>query len=182
MSSREQQREDARQARYEHEEARAVLAAERAPERVIVLDPGERVGWARMEIDREARAYTFLGWGVTPLKPMALALYRQLPNYDTVVYETWRLRPKAARTLIGNDMLAPQFIGMVRLLAWVHDVQLVPREPKQKFPAIAAMPDSVSALMVESTEEHDKDAIQLGFSYIMTLGGHQWTHLNPTED
>jgi hypothetical protein len=139
--------------------------------RVLAIDPGERVGWAHGTI--EDHALTVTGQGVTALKDFALTLAERIGEYDLVVYETWRLRADVARKMIGNDFQPSQLIGMIRLLAWQHPkVRLVTYGPNVKTTAIKIIESGdlpVCADILErkavSSEEHDKDALDLLFYY-----------------
>lgn len=123
------------------------------------MDPGERVGWARAEIfDGKMEN---VSCGVTPLKDFAIKLYESAPNYHTLAYETWRLRPDVARKFIGNDFQPVQIIGMIRLLGWVHGIRLQSIEPNMKTTGEKVMNDELRALKELQIEEHSKDAIDL---------------------
>ncbi len=111
------------------------------PERVLVIDPGERVGYcvARISnddpVDGEFAPDTIVieSHGITDLKTFALALPEALSKYDTVVVETWRLQAGREREFIGSEFLPVQLIGMIRLLCWQNpDVKLVWQSPARK--------------------------------------------------
>lgn len=107
--------------------------------RVIAIDPGEKVGWARCEVSATGRC-TKLVHGITPLKDMALALVKKFDQYDVVVVETWRLSAVHAKHLVGSSMPTVQFVGMVRLLGWLHpDVKMVWQDPRVKKTAVKTM-------------------------------------------
>jgi hypothetical protein len=55
-------------------------------ERILVVDPGERVGWAHANITSNGVEVT--GHGITPLKDFALKLHEVAGNYDTIIYES----------------------------------------------------------------------------------------------
>lgn len=108
--------------------------------RVLALDPGDRVGWARVDIDEETGEWSNLRHGITELKPMALAVDRALAvgdgweqadddlnaiGYDVVVCEEWKLYASHAKTMIGSEIPSAQFIGMVKLACWKAGVPLV---------------------------------------------------------
>lgn len=85
--------------------------------RVLALDPGERVGWARADVGPDG-AWTHMRHGITALRDMALSLTTRLDHYDVVVMEDWRLYPHMAKTMVGSSFPSVQFVGMVRLLCW----------------------------------------------------------------
>jgi hypothetical protein len=103
--------------------------------RVLVLDPGERVGWASAVVTPWAYdapggepRLDVTGHGIAYLKDMAVAVYNALvldEKYDVVVFEQWRLTAKGARVSVGSEMESSQFIGMVRLACWVAGVKIV---------------------------------------------------------
>jgi hypothetical protein len=149
--------------------------------RVLALDPGERVGWATGWIEDGVRllgddgvetvvADTKLlrvdNHGISFLKDMALKVFEVAKDYDVIVYETWRLRPNKAKAFIGSDFPSVQFIGMVRLAAWVSGTKLVSQGPSVKHTAEkyarAHLPDVAARLdkMPKAHDDgHDGDAL-----------------------
>ena len=131
-------------------------------ERVLVLDPGDRVGWARAVIEDGVILSGSLVQGVTPLKDFAVKLGVVFDDYETVAYEHFHLRPDKAKSLIGNDFQVVQFIGIVRYLSWIHPkVQIRQISPNMKGTGRKVMPDWMRSRIPLSTEEHDKDALDL---------------------
>jgi hypothetical protein len=117
------------------------------------------------------------GHGITPLKDMALALAKNIGKYDTVIYETWRLYAHKAKYLIGGDMQSSQFIGMVRLLAWLNpSVKLVSQGAncmttgdKVATPAIREI---LNNLPKSHDESHDGSALRhLSYYYFQKYVG-----------
>src|SRR5690242_8713487 len=109
--------------------------------RVLALDPGDRVGWARADIADDG-TWSNLQHGIEDLKPMALRVNSALvpeyiydedcgrvlcgpPGYDVVVCERWALYPTHAKVMIGSEIPSAQFIGMVKLSCWLAGVPLV---------------------------------------------------------
>jgi hypothetical protein len=128
--------------------------------RVLVIDPGERTGWASALI-RDGEIVE-VDQGVHPLKDFALGLADGIHKYDTVVYETWRLFEDKAKDFIGNDFQPVQLIGMIRLLCWLNPtIEVVTKPPKCKSYGRTVMPEILSRRLEHSTEEHDKDALDL---------------------
>lgn len=115
--------------------------------RVLAIDPGERVGWAHGEIVvPDPRSITqffphlvLTGHGITPYKDFALKLHGVAGDYDVIVYETFRLQASKAKELIGDDFPTVQFIGMVRLCAWLASTKLQYQGPAIKETAIRSM-------------------------------------------
>lgn len=147
--------------------------------RVLAMDPGERVGWATgwIELPGDSTPHdhevseptlTIDTHGISFLKDMALKLHTVAQEYDVIVYETWRLRADKARSFIGSEFLSSQFIGMVRLCAWLSPhTTLVPQGPGTKKTAdkyIAAhQPDiqrRLDALPKNHDDGHDGDALR----------------------
>lgn len=95
--------------------------------RVLALDPGDSVGWARADIAADG-TWTDLRHGITPLKEMALnvdAKVAVLHCYDTVICERWALFATHAKRLIGSEIPSAQFIGAVKLSCWKSGTPLV---------------------------------------------------------
>jgi len=131
-------------------------------ERVLVVDPGDRTGWARCVIEHGVITPDSVVHGVHPLKDFALKLAESITNYDHVVYETWRLRPDMAKKMIGNDFQPSQLIGMVRLLCWQNPtIRLHSLGPNTKTTGHKVMPDFIRERLQHCSEEHDQDALAL---------------------
>ena len=133
------------------------------PLRILALDPGERVGWARAVVAPDG-SWSELRHGITPLKDMALAVSKA--DYDVIVCEDWRLRPATARNFIGSSFPSVQFIGMVRLCCWLSNTKLVMQGADTKSTADKtmaqlwpAMYEKVSASRAHD-DAHDMDAIR----------------------
>lgn len=149
--------------------------------RVLALDPGERVGWARADVAEDG-TWSELRHGITPLKDMALAVYRaleteppdiegdglpaKLPEYDVLVVEDWRLRAEKAKSFVGSSFPAVQFIGMVRLCAWRSGCKLVMQGPALKTTADKTLarlwPEMYEKVTqsISHDDGHDLDAIR----------------------
>lgn len=132
------------------------------PLRVLAIDPGERVGWARGlaspdELQLEDH-------GIAELKPFAVKLGSAISEYDVVIYETWRLFAGEAKKMVGSDMPTSQLVGMIRLLAWLHNPTLVAQSPNIKKTADKSA-QGVFKELIESEpgthdDAHDIDAIR----------------------
>ncbi len=106
--------------------------------RLLAIDPGERVGWAHA--DAEARELRFTGHGITTLREMAVALHDRFADYDVVIMESYTIQPDKARAHIGSSVPTLQFIGMVRLMAWLNPgTKLVLQAPRCKSDAMRSM-------------------------------------------
>lgn len=138
------------------------------PLKVLALDPGERVGWATGWIYTEGPSELRVeNHGITQLKPMALKVHEVAGDYDLIIYETFRLRPASAKQLIGSDFPTVQFIGMVRLAAWLAGTKLVSQGPSIKATADKVIPVQypdidarIKALPASHDESHDGDALR----------------------
>jgi hypothetical protein len=86
--------------------------------KVIAFDPGEKVGWATGTVDR-AGHLKVTGWGITPLKTMALTWMNRAMDYDVMIYERFRIGGQDdLKNFIGSDVPTLQLVGMLRLGAW----------------------------------------------------------------
>lgn len=134
--------------------------------KVLAIDPGEKVGWARGCV--QPNAFELEDHGIADLKPFALKLYDAIADYDAVVYETWRLYAGHAKKMIGNDMQTSQLVGMIRMAAWLNpEVKLVGQSASIKETAdktAAAMCPEVSDLLAKEPgthdDAHDMDAVR----------------------
>lgn len=142
------------------------------PKRVLALDPGDRVGWARADVHEDG-TWENLKHGITPLRDMAIAVHSSLattgsrrdPKYDIVVVEDWRLRPGEERNFIGSSFPSVQFIGMVKLCCWLSGTTYVTQQPSDKKIALKSManlrPDTHEMVTTprKHDDAHDMDAL-----------------------
>jgi len=137
------------------------MATVSSPKRLIAIDPGERVGWATgvladgiIELDTH---------GISELKPFAIKLGERIADYDTVIYETYRLSAVGAKQ-IGDDLQTSQLIGMIRYLAWTSGTKLVAQSPKIKTTADKVAKGDFKRLIEAEPgthdDAHDIDAIR----------------------
>lgn len=126
------------------------------PETVLALDPGERVGWARAVLYEDG-SWKELRHGITPLKDMALAVASSAGQYDTIVMESYRIQASKAKQHIGSEVLSLQFIGMVRLSAWMAASPRLVMQPP--FPAkktgFKVAPPEVQEILARMPKTHD---------------------------
>jgi hypothetical protein len=140
--------------------------------RVLALDPGERVGWARADVD-PAGNWSDMRHGITPLRDMALSMNRALvrvpehgPSYDLVIIEDWRLYPHMAQSMVGSSFPSVQFIGMVKLCCWLSGTKLVTQGASIKSTADKTMkvlrPElyEIVTRPVAHDAGHDQDALR----------------------
>lgn len=144
--------------------------------RVLALDPGERVGWARgvvvprsVEHDDELVVEDH---GIAFLKDAALAVHKAVVienRIDVVVFEKWVLTARGAKVSVGSDMQSSQFVGMVRMCGWLNPrVQLVGQMPANKTSATKSMRSHPSGVKIQERiaklpkshdDAHDGDAL-----------------------
>lgn len=103
--------------------------------RVLALDPGDHVGWARADVADDG-AWSNLRHGIADLKPMAMAVDHALSDgittkYDVVVCEEWRLYAHMAKHMVGSEIPSAQFVGMVKLSCWKSGIPLVMQSARQ---------------------------------------------------
>lgn len=145
--------------------------------RVLALDPGERVGWARADVAEDG-TWTDLRHGITELRDMAVAVHEALikgaaddhewhrePDYDIVVVEDWRLYPGMAQQFVGSNFPAVRFIGAVQLCCWLSSAKIVMQGARIKEPTLKVMrkldPDLHTKVTRSGSHDdlHDMDAI-----------------------
>jgi hypothetical protein len=109
---------------------------------VLTLDPGERVGWSMSRFSWGPLSapgqwvWDVLDYGILPLKKAALKLHGRAADpwadYDVLLYENYILTTKGARVSVGSEQPTVQFVGMIRLHAWLHPgaYKLIDQPPK----------------------------------------------------
>ena len=125
--------------------------------RVLALDPGQRVGWARAVVRpmRPSRGYVAESdvlpspslrpmelrvedHGIAALRDAALAVHKAIvleDRIDVVVLEKFILTARGAKVLVGDDLQTSQFIGLVRLCCWLNPrVKLVMQPARRDRP------------------------------------------------
>lgn len=123
--------------------------------KVLALDPGEKVGWARADIAPDL-TFTDLQHGITPLKDMAIATGKAMHNYDAVVMETWRLFPDQAKKMVGSDMQSSQFVGMIRYQVWANPpIRLYMQGPGVMKTAEKTAPEWLKEILANEPRNHD---------------------------
>ena len=70
----------------------------------------------------------------------------------------------------GNQLLAAQLIGIIRVAGWLYSAELKGQGPNKKKPAVAQMEKNKAgkyllARMENCHEQHDQDAIMHLWSY-----------------
>ena len=120
-------------------------------------------GWARGTItdgvvDIEAHGYT-------PWQDFVIAFYHRMNDdpYDTVVYESWRLRKSSAMELVGSDLQSSQCIGAIKLSCWLAQQSGRVVRVRNQEPAIKNIIDSMkggTGYLPKSDKEHNKDAVR----------------------
>lgn len=148
-------------------------------ERVIAIDPGERVGWAHgvMYAHGEARhpdqvdpdpGCELTGHGITPLKDFAMKFHEVAGKYDTVIFEPYRIAAGKFKAHVGSDVPTLQLVGMIRLSCWLNPkVKVVSSGPGNKATgrkyAAAHLPEISqiieAALATDHDSGHDGDAV-----------------------
>lgn len=156
--------------------------------KVLVLDPGEKVGWARAEVD-DLGNWSNVNHGITPLWTMADAIAKaqqvrddaNWANYDVIVCEAWRLYGSHAKTMIGSEFPSVQFIGAVKLVCRLTQTEYVSQPASDKKVGLARLevdyPDyyELATRAVAHDDGHDQDAL-------MHLAKYSFTKYGPRRD
>ena len=150
--------------------------------RVLALDPGQRVGWAKAEAHvHSGHSKSRDGWprlivedhGIAPLRDAALAVHKAVvleDRVDVVVMEKFILTARGAKFLVGDDLQTSQFVGMVRQCCWLNPrVKLVEQMPaamatgrkalRAGWPGAADIRERLAKLPKSHDESHDGSAL-----------------------
>lgn len=129
---------------------------------VIVIDPGERVGWATAErvtdpaLGADRNGLFLVNHGISLLKPFALKLGESIHKYDVVIYEKFVLfSGERGRSQVGGEIPTAQLVGMIRLLAWQHDKKLVSQSVQVKKTADKVASGVFKELIEGESKTHD---------------------------
>ena len=124
--------------------------------RVLALDPGEKVGWASVDVET-GQLWEDARWqhGIWKLREGAEWVLATAHEYDRIVYETWRLRPDFALKAVGSDFPSVQFVGMIRLAAWNAGVKLSPQAPLKMSTARKTLPPVLQDIVDREPARHD---------------------------
>lgn len=132
-------------------------------QKVIAIDPGERVGWATAEyvapspeLGADREGLFLVNHGISLLKPFALKLAEVIPNYDIVIYEKFVLYAgEKGRSQVGSEIPTAQLVGMIRLLAWLNDKKLVSQGATVKKTADKTAQGVFKELIESESKTHD---------------------------
>lgn len=146
--------------------------------KVLALDPGEKVGWARCEVDAKGKT-TELVHGITQLKEMAMRLTTAFESYDAVVCETFIVRSGSRLT---GSFPTVQFIGMVRLLSWqTPKVDMIWQAPRVMHTAEKTI-HKIKPAWAEIIDQGGAHDDTHDYSAILHLYHHIWlTRITSTE-
>lgn len=137
------------------------------PLSIISFDPGEQTGYATGVVEDGSLRVT--SYGYDPWKVVLMRFARALldkPEYDQVVYESWRLRADVMKKLVGSDLQSSQFIGGMKLMVWLaqshgHTVNLFTNEPGNKTSIDGWMAAAGKGnYLPTSDKEHPRDALR----------------------
>lgn len=141
--------------------------------RIIAVDPGQETGWAIGQIDKKEGTFQVDDFGHYPWKVFSMNYMNVMDGdqpFDIVVYESWRLRPEAAKEKIGSDFPEVQGIGIIKYGAWKRKSEIVTSEPQYK-PVIDAQMGGKDYLPSRGGVEHHRDALRHLFWYAVNKGG-----------
>lgn len=136
--------------------------------RVLIIDPGEKCGWARMTIDENTAQWAEVRHGIAPLWDMAEAVHfvqnGKLP-YDTIVAETWRLYESHAKQFIGSTFPSVQLIGALKLVCRLTNTAYVEQPASAKKLGLVRLEvdypqyHDLAVRPVAHDDGHDQDAL-----------------------
>lgn len=142
-------------------------------ERIMAIDPGEMCGWAVGYIEDGELVVEKSGYD--PWTNFVVHFHGRMtdgePAYDTIVYESWRLRKSSAMDLIGSDLQSSQCIGAIKLAAWIAQKNGYAVRVRSQEPAIKNVIDSMKGgtdYLPKSDKMHPKDAVRHLWYYGVT--------------
>lgn len=133
---------------------------------ILALDPGESTGWCYLSRDNKMQA------GTAPKSHIAVAQLLERLNPDVVVYETFKLYPSKAQSLIWNSFYPCEVIGVIeykcmlqKMLSTGGGCELCRPQVVRQAPAVkryaGPLPKMFAQLSKETKlTEHSKDACQ----------------------
>ena len=135
---------------------------------LAAFDPGERTGFVVVKVGttfdpKDGRDFAIDEQGVLTVREFAADLSRIVARVQRVAYERWALYPQMAEAMIGNDMQPSQVVGMIRYEAWKQQKKIASLGAREKKIAEATLPEWLREHKAKSSEEHDKDAIDLAW-------------------
>lgn len=124
-------------------------------ERILVVDPGERVGWCHANIELGEIIVT--GHGITAWKDFVLKFYEVCGNYDTVILESYRIYAALAQQHSGSDVPTLQCVGQIKLVCWLNPkVKLVMQAPTVQKNGIKVAPAPIREILDRLPKSHDE--------------------------
>lgn len=128
-------------------------------ERIIAIDPGERVGWATARVSASGNL-TKIDHGITDWMKFCDLLYTKLRADDipwgTLVFENFRLTPHGAKVSIGSEFPTVQCIGICRFLARHAGLKIVSQGPAIKSQAEKIQPAKIEKIRNNLPKSHDE--------------------------
>jgi hypothetical protein len=105
------------------------------PVKTLWIDPGENVGWAKMDVHPAGLGYyagengdeggcrpmhtlELVDYGNTKMQAFALNLRRTAAQYDVIGFEPYYIDPSKLLAHAGSDVPTLQLVGMIRLAVW----------------------------------------------------------------
>ncbi|MCM1221643.1 MAG: hypothetical protein NC548_44910 [Lachnospiraceae bacterium] len=142
---------------------------------ILALDPGESTGWCFLDRENNMQA------GTAPKSHISVAKLLDELDPDVVIYETFKLYPSKAQSLIWNSFYPCEVIGVIEykcafkgMLSGTSGEHYRPKLVKQA-PAVkryaGTLPKKFAALSKETKlTEHSKDACQHLCYYLRQTG------------
>lgn len=142
---------------------------------ILALDPGESTGWCFLDRENNMQA------GTAPKSHLSVAKLLDDLDPDIVVFETFKLYPSKAQSLIWNSFYPCEVIGVIeykcsfkRMLSGASEGRCRPIVVKQA-PAVKKYAGPLPKKFAELSKtvkltEHSKDACQHLCYYLRQVG------------
>lgn len=126
--------------------------------RIIAFDPGEQTGYATGHLLDKALVIDSHGWDRWLQSAYNFRAGAETNPFDHCVYESWKLTPRGAKNLVGSDMPWSQFIGIMKIVCYDHNIPLSHQEPAAKYWLDDVM--GGTSYLPKSDVEHNRDALR----------------------
>ena len=120
---------------------------------ILALDPGEKTGWCLRKADGT------LMYGTCEKNHQVVAKLIQDVKPEIVVYESFHLYPKLAKTLSWSSFYTCEVVGVIRYVCMEDNIRCVAQAPSvKKYSGVQQAEIETMIQKAVGVTEHTKDA------------------------